>query len=56
MIYIKKKQQTMIPLTGGVLFEKETRCEENVFVQPHDQLRERSLVPTARHSCSLGTV
>jgi len=56
MVYIKKKQQTMITLTGGVLFETETRCEENVFVQPPDQLKDRSLVPTARHSCSLGTV
>jgi hypothetical protein len=45
----------MIPLTGGVIFEKNTRYEGNMFVHPNDPLRDCNPVPPARHSLNLGT-
>ena len=35
MVSSRKNNETMIPLTGSVILEKDTRCEGNVFVRPH---------------------
>jgi len=49
------KKQDNDTVDGWLIFEKNTRYEGNMFVHPHDPLRDRNLVLPARHFLNLGT-